>query len=237
MVTDRGALRLTLPADPRARLDVGPPFRRLNSGWLALDFVNTVPGWLSNEERRGGKDWGDRIAGERLLTYDDIIAWSRLAGVVSERAARMLRRAAAAQPQAAGQIVRRAHTLRATLFRLFRAVSQGWTPLSADVDTFNRELRRLRENEVLVPTGTGYQLQWLAREDLLAAPLWPPLRSALSLLTQPDLAARLGQCGGEGCGWLFVDVGRGRVRQWCDIRDCGNLAKVRAFRSRVQHER
>jgi predicted RNA-binding Zn ribbon-like protein len=40
------------------------------------------------------------------------------------------------------------------------------------------------------------------------------------------------QCGGESCGWLFLDTSRNRSRQWCDMRDCGNLAKVRRFRER-----
>lgn len=231
MVTSEAPVRLTLPADPRPRVDVGLPFRRMNASWLALDFVNTVPGWLPSAERRAGRDWADRTAGERLIVYDDLILWSRLAGVLRDGSTRHLRRAAARDPGAAAAVVRRAHALRVALYRLFRAISRGWSPLAEDLDTFNRELRRLRDGEVLVHSPAGFQLEWAGAHELQAL-LWPPLRSALALLLQPDLAARIGQCGGDGCNWLFVDVGRGRTRQWCDIRDCGNLAKVRAYRSR-----
>jgi predicted RNA-binding Zn ribbon-like protein len=99
---------------------------------------------------------------------------------------------------------------------------------------FEREGKRLRAGEALVHTRGGFQLQWQGQAADLQCVLWPPLQSAVGLLTQPQLTARLGQCAGAGCGWLFLDVGRGRARQWCDIRDCGNLAKVRAFRSRQQ---
>lgn len=231
MVTPK-SVRLSLPVDPRPRIDVGPPFRRLNSGWLALDFVNTVPGWLPNPERRAGRDWGDQIADERLLTYDDLLLWSQLAGVLDEHTARTLRRAAETHAAAAQMVVRRAHSLRAALFRLFRAAAGGWAPLAEDLDTLNGEQKRLRGGETLVHSPGAFQLQWRGSAGELHAVLWPPLRSALALLTQPMMTARLGQCGGAGCGWLFLDVGRGRARQWCDIRDCGNLAKVRAFRSR-----
>jgi predicted RNA-binding Zn ribbon-like protein len=42
----------------------------------------------------------------------------------------------------------------------------------------------------------------------------------------------VGQCPGEECGWLFLDITRSGRRPWCDMADCGNLAKVRRFRER-----
>jgi len=61
--------------------------------------------------------------------------------------------------------------------------------------------------------------------------LWPLSRSAAELLTSADLAF-IRECQGEDCGWLFLDTSRNRTRRWCDMRDCGNLAKVRRFRRR-----
>jgi predicted RNA-binding Zn ribbon-like protein len=51
---------------------------------------------------------------------------------------------------------------------------------------------------------------------------------ALSLLCSPK-ATRVGVCGGGNCGWLFVDESRGKRRQWCDMKDCGNRAKARRY--------
>lgn len=49
-------------------------------------------------------------------------------------------------------------------------------------------------------------------------------------LMRSDDFARVRQCG--RCTWFFVDRGRGVGRRWCDMRTCGNRAKVEAFRER-----
>ncbi|MGI8786895.1 MAG: CGNR zinc finger domain-containing protein [Pyrinomonadaceae bacterium] len=58
--------------------------------------------------------------------------------------------------------------------------------------------------------------------------LWRISESAAAVLTTGDLT-RVRQCGGDCC-WMFLDTSRNRSRQWCDMKDCGNLAKVRRFR-------
>ena len=44
--------------------------------------------------------------------------------------------------------------------------------------------------------------------------------------------ARLKACPDDECQWAFYDRSRNRSRTWCDMQDCGNRAKVRAFRAR-----
>lgn len=227
-------VRLKPPEDPRPRLDVGPPFRRLNGGWLALDFVNTVAGWGSNPEQGGGRDWGDRIEEERLVRYEDLVAWARLEDLIDVATAESLLRVASGRPADAEEVIVRARCLRAALFRLFRATVDAWPPLDADVQALNGELERLRHGERLVRSGGGFAIEWMSERAVLEALLWLPLRSAVALLTRAEILERVGQCGGAGCGWFFVDVGRGRSRRWCDIRDCGNVAKVRAYRHRTR---
>jgi len=34
------------------------------------------------------------------------------------------------------------------------------------------------------------------------------------------------------CGWLFFDATKNSRRRWCEMRVCGNRAKVRAARMR-----
>jgi len=41
---------------------------------------------------------------------------------------------------------------------------------------------------------------------------------------------RVTQCG--RCSWLYVNQGRGRGRKWCNMRTCGNRAKVERYRSK-----
>ncbi len=59
--------------------------------------------------------------------------------------------------------------------------------------------------------------------------LGPLVESALAVSAGGGLA-RVKVCGGE-C-WLFLDTSRMGRRRWCDMKDCGNLAKVRRFRAR-----
>ncbi|MGI5131292.1 CGNR zinc finger domain-containing protein [Pseudonocardia sp. CA-107938] len=58
--------------------------------------------------------------------------------------------------------------------------------------------------------------------------------AAEELLRSPE-AARIRECEGTGCGWLFLDSSRNRSRRWCSSGDCGNRERVRrhAQRQRV----
>ena len=44
--------------------------------------------------------------------------------------------------------------------------------------------------------------------------------------------ARLKVCPADDCLWAFYDKSRNRSRTWCRMEECGNRAKVRAFRER-----
>ena len=45
---------------------------------------------------------------------------------------------------------------------------------------------------------------------------------------------RLKACPAEACQWAFYDASRNRSAVWCDMRVCGNRAKVRGFRERAR---
>jgi predicted RNA-binding Zn ribbon-like protein len=45
---------------------------------------------------------------------------------------------------------------------------------------------------------------------------------------------RLKACPAETCQWAFYDTSRNRSAVWCDMRVCGNRAKVRGFRERTR---
>jgi predicted RNA-binding Zn ribbon-like protein len=44
--------------------------------------------------------------------------------------------------------------------------------------------------------------------------------------------SRLKSCASDGCQWVFYDKSKNRSSRWCDMADCGNQAKGRAFRER-----
>jgi predicted RNA-binding Zn ribbon-like protein len=44
--------------------------------------------------------------------------------------------------------------------------------------------------------------------------------------------ANLKLCAGHDCSWAFYDRTKNHSGTWCNITDCGNVAKVRAYRAR-----
>lgn len=200
-------------------------------GRLCLDFVNTVGGRISNPDRVAGRDYADRVVRDGLETYRELLDWGVASGAVAAAEAEALRRAAEQRPAAASAVHRRAVTLREAIYRLFKSVIEGWPPSGADVAVLNRELAEARRHEQLAGTEGSFAWQWVHDAGSLDRVLWPVACSAAKLLTGSD-SRRLRQCGGEQCGWLFVDSSRAGRRRWCDMRVCGNRTKVRRYRER-----
>ena len=71
-----------------------------------------------------------------------------------------------------------------------------------------------------------FGLDWASGGPALYRVLWPVVRSAAELLTSEDLRC-VRKCAASDCGWIFLDTSRNRRRRWCDMRACGNRAKVR----------
>jgi predicted RNA-binding Zn ribbon-like protein len=204
-------------------------FGRRVGGRLCLDFINTVRGRISRPASRSVKDYADEVVGERLVSYDALLRWAVLAGVLTTREARSLSRSAAAAPANASAVLKRALAVREAMYRVFKAALEEWVPRPEDLAALNRELQVARTHERLVVSPRpGWEWDKTLELDRL---LWPVVRSAGELLTSADLE-RVGQCPGDECGWLFLDTSRARRRQWCDMAECGNLAKVRRFRQK-----
>jgi predicted RNA-binding Zn ribbon-like protein len=199
---------------------------KLVGGDPCLDFVNTVGGRVADA---GGVQ--ARVRADKLACYPDLAAWSVHAGLVGESAGSGLVRFAAARPREARGALRRALEFREALYRTLRALMLVRVPAPADLAVLNAEIAACRSRELLTARPEGLRFEWRDAARRLESPLWPVVRAAAALLTSPELA-RLRQCGGDDCGWLFLDRSRNRSRQWCTMEDCGNLSKVRRFRER-----
>ena len=79
--------------------------------------------------------------------------------------------------------------------------------------------------------GDRFVLKTDASADDLLSPLAPVIKSAVDLLTSGAIG-RVRTCAADTCEWLFIDTTKNRTRRWCDMKVCGNRAKVRRFRSR-----
>lgn len=185
----------------------------LVGGRLCLDFTNSVGS-------RGVVNERDRLKG-----YPELLWWGVRADVLTEEERRALMARAEARPAEAEDAFRRAIGFREAVWRLFRALEDGAEPAAADLDTVNREVARALSRARLERVAEGFAWGW---DDALEADrvLWPVARSTAELLTSPELG-RVGRCAAESCGWLYLDTSKNRSRRWCDMRDCGNRAKVR----------
>jgi len=200
-------------------------------GSLCLDFVNTVAARAGVGRATRSRALGGSIGRDKLADYRDLVLWSRLAGLLSEHEAEVLAKRARASPSEAAAVFSRGRKLREAIYRIFRSALEGVRPASSDMELLNRELSRTRAAEHLVARKQGFAWESHDSADALDRMLGPVARSAAELLTSAALEDTR-ECGGEECGWLFLDTSRGRKRRWCDMRDCGNLAKVRRFRER-----
>lgn len=205
-----------------------PSFGKRVGGALPLDFINTVRGRVANPGSRGAKDYADRIVGERVESYEAFLDWAVFADVLTRQEAHLLAREALVRPAAAARVLGRSLALREALYRIFKAAVEGWSPRADDVATVNQELRIARAHETLIAS-PRFEWVWGETNRALDRPLWAVVRSAAELLTSSDVE-RVGQCPGDECGWLFLDTSRSHRRQWCDMAECGNVAKVRRFR-------
>lgn len=193
----------------------------LLGGKLCLDFANTADYHASDHP-------------EELLTrYEDLVAWSQHVGLLAKSTAARLLREASRRPADAAAVLEQAIALRETIYRIFAAIAHGERPRQDDLAQLSAQAGHAFTRSQLVESGDGFRWEPLGDADALDQMLHPIARSAAELLTSQELG-RVRQCADalDGCGWLFVDATRNRSRRWCDMRDCGNRAKVRRFLER-----
>lgn len=197
------------------------PFKYVG-GHPAVDLVNTLD-WTSRGPER-----------DRLTSYDRLVEWATGAGVVSREAGEALRAVARRSPRSRDAALATALRLRAVLRRVLGAVASKREDAAAlaDLDAFvglalaQRTIVRERMPRRGARRAAG-RLDWGWRlPDSLDAIVWAVAWSAASLLVSDD-AERLRVCGGDDCGWMFVDQSRNGLRRWCEMDVCGMKEKNR----------
>ena len=168
---------------------------------------------------------------EHLHQYRDLLIWSRQVGSLPLRRFRSLARLARSHPRKADAVLERARELREATFRIFFSLAHRAAPDARDLTTINRELGRGLAHAQVERSGSGFQWSWQGESDSLETPLWPIVRSVADLLTSSD-HERVLVCASDDCEWLFLDRTKNRARRWCEMKVCGNRAKVREHRKR-----
>jgi predicted RNA-binding Zn ribbon-like protein len=205
------------------------PEMKFIGGLVCLDFINTVGARVSTRHDQRTRDYADTVLRDKLKDYRDLLMWSHMAGLASSREVPRLERVAERQPQHAARTLERVTKMREALYRILKSHLEGWRPEHRDWEILTTELAIARTHEHLVRSGTGFVWAFDDSEAALDGALWRVSQSAADLLTSAGLD-QVRQCGGDECGWMFLDTSRNRTRRWCDMKDCGNRAKVRRFR-------
>ena len=188
-------------------------------GMLCLDFANTL------------EDRTEIHPQDLLVSFEDLISWSRQARVVTEQEARLLLEKAAQHPSEANRVLQRAVEVREAIFRIFKAVAEEESPEDGDLVALSAVVAEAQKHARLVPGGDGFHWEWACKPDDQDCILWQVVRSAADFLTSDDLDT-VRVCASDSCNWLFIDTSKNHSRRWCNMKSCGNREKARRFYTR-----
>lgn len=196
---------------------------QLAGGQLCLAFINTVDDHASDHPK------------EYLASYAELVAWSQHTNIITEAEARRLLEGASQRPDEAAAALAAAISFREALYRVFLAALSGTTLAADDLAAFNAMRAQALAHSEIAPAADGFAWHWTGNEQELVWMLWPVVLSAAELLLSSDLK-EVKECGGPGCGWLFLDTSKNHTRRWCTMEGCGNRAKARGhYQRKRQH--
>jgi predicted RNA-binding Zn ribbon-like protein len=186
---------------------------------IALDFTNTSSGrgFLSHQEH--------------LRDFDTIMQWVEHARVMAPSDCAYVRSTVAKRPKLGRTVFEQVLKIRELVWTIGTALAEQ-RPVSeklrASLTAAHAESLRFAEMKM---RDGAYIWSWNPHRDVQAAILGPITLSALTLLMEKELS-RTKRCAGMECGWLFFDTTKNGRRRWCEMRVCGNRAKVRAARAK-----
>jgi predicted RNA-binding Zn ribbon-like protein len=188
----------------------------LVGGELALDFANTSSG-------RGSSDHKEHL--QRPL---HVAQWAAHARLLAPDDAAWLAAAAETDANLGARLLREALALREDIYELGAALAAGHLAPPERIKSLTKSHARALGRGRLTPIDGNFGWAWSPREAPVEAVVGPISLSALTLLQQADLA-RVKQCQGDECGWLFFDTTKNKSRRWCEMKVCGNRAKQKRF--------
>jgi predicted RNA-binding Zn ribbon-like protein len=190
--------------------DRNTPAPPVLAGLPWLDFVNT--------RFRHRNAWVDGLPTPRTLA--DWLVATGLAPAGGRRALAPLLGGAGGR-----LLLRQAHSLRAALAELARALADGGPPPERAIRIVNRVLRSAPAHRQLqCEAGVWLERQVPASREPVAL-LAPIAASAADFLVTGD-RSRLRSCGNPRCVLYFYDRTRNAHRRFCSAATCGNRVKA-----------
>jgi predicted RNA-binding Zn ribbon-like protein len=187
-----------------------------SGGHLALDLVNTL------DERPSPTPI------ENLATYADLARFAALAGLIDPRTAARLRRL---DSRSGALVVKRARKLREHLHDVLAATNSGQLSRRSDLDALSTAIRAAHAAQTLVSSSSpGLANRRWSPALALEIPLHACSLAIECLLVDED-RKRIRKCSASDCDVYYLDTSKGRRRQWCSMKGCGNREKQRRWRS------
>jgi predicted RNA-binding Zn ribbon-like protein len=170
-------------------------------------------------------------ATDHVATADALLAWLRQVRLLSERAASTERAALRDDPGEAARRMESFGHLRGVIRATAEEITTDGSPSRGTVRELNHVLRDgLHFHQLeMNADGTAYGLARVGdRLDQARA----TIAGTLAEFVARGRVDRLRICANPGCREVFVDRSRTGRRRWCDMRTCGNQAKVARHRAR-----
>jgi predicted RNA-binding Zn ribbon-like protein len=196
---------------------------QLSGNHISLDFVNTVDDRATLAPKEG------------LQSYADLVAWGEQTESITANEAMWLVEAGTQRPDEAAEILRETVMVREALFHIFTHIVNEETPREEDLQVFNVVLSRVMSKARIVSREALFIWDWYENAQEMESVLWPVVRASADLLTSQHLRdVRI--CASDDCQWLFLDTSKNHSRRWCDMKTCGNRAKVHRHNKRKKQE-
>jgi predicted RNA-binding Zn ribbon-like protein len=163
-----------------------------------------------------------------------LLTWLRANGLLSERGHLAELQRLARDPTEAARRLERFRHLRDLLHAIAERTSDGHRPTQRQIRDLNHVLRHGLHYHRLEPLGDGarYSVSQVGdRLDQARA----AIASSLAYFLAGEDVGRLRVCDNrDSCAEVFIDRSPTGRRRWCDMRVCGNQAKVARHRARAR---
>ena len=186
---------------------------------LALNFANTESG-------RGFPSHQNHFR-----EAANVVEWLRHAKALPVEETDWLQTRVAERPDLARDLLATAVALRDAVHDIGVALGHSAKPPKAALASLSALHARCVAKAELAPGVESCRWQWSVRASPVEAALGPIALAAVRLFTEGDFA-RIRECGGHACGWLFYDRSKNNRRRWCEMEVCGNRAKQRRLAAR-----
>jgi len=121
--------------------------------------------------------------------------------------------------------------LRSLLRRMVDTLMSGKSLRPADVKALNEVLASSPHTPQLAHRGSKWLLAQAPSASGVERVAAAVAHTFAAMIAYGD-PARIKTCANTDCGWIIYDESHNRTRRWCDVKECGNLVKVRLFRAR-----